>query len=145
VPREPRLASAGAFSRRALEDRHRLGEVLQPMLAEVGHAAVRQRPRRRRQQPHSDPERAGLECRGGRGRRSGCCPRIGENVEERITLRVDLVATPAAKTARSTRRCSPSASAYDSAPSSCSSRVEPSTSVNKKVTVALGSLRLIPG
>jgi hypothetical protein len=38
-----------------------------------------------------------------------------------------------------------SASAYASAPSSCSSRVDPSTSVNRKVTVALGSRRRMSG
>ena len=37
-----------------------------------------------------------------------------------------------------TRRCSASASAYASAPSSCRSLVEPSTSVKRKVTVPVG-------
>ena len=106
-----------------LEDRHRLGEVLQPMLAEVGHAAVQQRPRCRRQQhlptvprgrdprtemdvladvtfprqkrlagvqPHSDPDQTGLERQIRRRHSSDCRPRIGEHVEERITLRVHL-------------------------------------------------------
>src|SRR5919201_4054463 len=43
-----------------------------------------------------------------------------------------------ANASRNTRRCSASASAYAS-PSSCSSRVEPSMSVNRKVTVPEGS------
>ena len=48
--------------------------------------------------------------------------------------------TPAEpRTPRATmRRCSASASAYASAPSECSSRVEPSTSVKRKVTVPVG-------
>ena len=53
---------------------------------------------------------------------------------------------PALATAsRSSRRCSSSAAAYSSGPSSCSSRVEPSTSVKRKVTVPLGrSARIRP-
>ena len=43
-----------------------------------------------------------------------------------------------AHASRITRRCSASASAYPSAPSSCRSLVEPSTSVKRKVTVPLG-------
>ncbi|MBA3412722.1 MAG: hypothetical protein H0T09_03435 [Actinobacteria bacterium] len=39
---------------------------------------------------------------------------------------------------RRTRRCSASASAYPSAPNSCKSFVEPSTSVKRKVTVPEG-------
>src|SRR5437764_14061743 len=39
------------------------------------------------------------------------------------------------------RRCSASAAAYAAAPSSCRSLVEPSTSVNKKVTVPEGRSR----
>ena len=42
---------------------------------------------------------------------------------------------------RITRRCSASASAYASAPSSCSSLVEPSTSVKRNVTVPVGRSR----
>ena len=44
----------------------------------------------------------------------------------------------AAQASRIRRRCSASASAYPSAPSSCSSFVEPSTSVKRKVTVPEG-------
>ncbi len=47
----------------------------------------------------------------------------------------------AAQASRITRRCSASASAYASAPSSCSSFVEPSTSVKRKVTVPEGRSR----
>src|SRR5205085_662207 len=50
----------------------------------------------------------------------------------------------AAKTLRTTRLCSASAAAYPSAPSSCSNRVEPSTSVKSNVTVPAGSSRTIP-
>ena len=44
----------------------------------------------------------------------------------------------AAHASRTTPRCSARASAYPSAPSSCRSLVEPSTSVKRKVTVPLG-------
>ena len=44
----------------------------------------------------------------------------------------------AAHASRMIRRCSASASAYASAPSSCRSFVEPSTSVKRKVTVPVG-------
>ena len=47
-----------------------------------------------------------------------------------------------ANAARSRRRCSCSASPYSS-PSSCSSRVEPSTSVNNNVTTPVGRSRTI--
>jgi hypothetical protein len=58
-----------------------------------------------------------------------------------IALRVHLdPALPcSAQASRTTRRCSASASAYPSAPSSCKSRVDPSTSVKRKVTVPVGS------
>ncbi len=45
----------------------------------------------------------------------------------------------AVQAARMSRRCSARAAAYPSLPSSCRSLVEPSTSVNRKVTVPDGS------
>ncbi len=83
-------------------------------------------------------DRAGRERL--RERRGGCnrTRRRGEREEERVALRVHLDAAPAAQASRITRRCSARASAYASAPSSCSSFVEPSTSVKRKVTVPDG-------
>jgi hypothetical protein len=67
-------------------------------------------------------------------------PRPPERDEERITLRVHLNPPCRANASRNTRRCSSSTSAYAS-PSSCSNFVDPSTSVNRKVTVPEGRSR----
>ena len=83
-------------------------------------------------QPHPDPDQAGLERHFPRSPSSDCRPRIGEHIEERIALSVHLDTALGREDFRSTRRCSASASAYASAPSSCSSRVDPSTSVKGK-------------
>ncbi len=63
--------------------------------------------------------------------------RAWKDEEERIPLRVHLLPVPAGKTSRRMRWCSASRLAYFSRRRS-SSRVEPSMSVNRKVTVPLG-------
>ena len=83
------------------------------------------------------------ETLGDRPRRLERTGRCREGDKEGVALGIDLDPAVAAHASRITRRCSASASAYPSAPSSCSSFVEPSTSVKRKVTVPVGrSLRI---
>ena len=173
-----------------LEQRDRLVEVLQPVLAELGEVAVDERPCRGRHddlsavpgggdagspvelpagialagqkrlprvQAHPYPDRSALErLLPPSGRREGLSG-VPEGVQEGVALRVDLDAagesapqkpspwvstsTPpwAEKALRRKRRCSARARTYPSSPSSSISRVEPSMSVNRRVTVPLGS------
>jgi hypothetical protein len=101
-----------------------------PLAGQEGRAGVEAHPDRDRQ-------------RGLRLGRSGERPRGGrERDEEGVALRVDLTPPWRSKAERRTRRCASSAAAYGSAPSSCSSRVEPSMSVKRNVTVPLGSTRI---
>ena len=79
--------------------------------------------------------RAGLTLRC----RSNSAGRGGECDEERVALVSTSTPPWRPNASRSTRRCSTSASAYRSAPSSCSSRDDPSTSENKNVTVPRGN------
>ena len=84
---------------------------------------------------HPHPDRAGRQT-GDPVRRCAERPRRSrKGDEEGVALRVDLDTAMRRKASRNTRRCSASASPYPSAPSSCKNRVEPSTSVNRKVTV----------
>ena len=94
--------------------------------------------RRPRVQPDPNADRARRERlrHRGCGRKRTRCGREGE--EERVALGVHLDPAVGRQTSRTSARCSARASAYLSAPSSCSSLVEPSTSVKRKVTVPDG-------
>ena len=86
----------------------------------------------------SRPARAGPARppdRAGRGR---------EGDEERVALRVDLTAARVRERRAQEPRCSASSVAYSALPSRASSSVEPSTSVNRNVTVPVGSLQRPP-
>ena len=104
---------------------------------------------RRSPRPSRSARRCGCPCGRGSGRRSSACARLGggsdgvgrsrKRDEEGVALRVDLdTAVPGERVpqrpggARRAGRRSP-------APCSCRSRVEPSTSVKRKVTVPAGS------
>ena len=84
--------------------------------------------------PHRPAGKRALRVGGGRHR----IGRTRERDEERIALRVDLDPLMPPPASRNARWCSASTSAYPS-PSSCSSRVEPSMSVKRNVTVPVGS------
>ena len=95
----------------------------------------------RRPRVQADPhlDRAGGERLGHRRRGGERARRGREGEEEGVALRVDLDAALARRRPRGSRagaRRAPPRSA--SAPSSCSSLVEPSTSVKRKVTVPEG-------
>ena len=89
-------------------------------------------------QADSHVDRAGRQ----RLRERGCSresARRGRNAKKKASPWVSTSTPPAAVHAsRMTRRCSASASAYATAPRSCRSFVEPSTSVKRNVTVPVG-------
>ena len=61
-----------------------------------------------------------------------------EGAEQRVALRIDHPAAVRGNAARSSQACSDNTVSYSSRPSRLSSSVEPSMSVNRKVTVPLG-------
>ena len=162
-----------------LEDRHRRREVLQPMLAEVGHAAVAQHrasratptpapvtrgrdPRREVDVladvalPVTSPARrcAGPSAPGSDRPRAPVSPRRSAASAPGASGTRTKNASPCVSTSTPPRRRTPRAGRADARPAPprtppprarASSRVDPSTSVNRNVTGALGSRRRMPG
>ena len=94
----------------------------------------------RRPRVHADPhpDWAQLESIAPPAGRRDRTRRRRKRIEESVTLRIDLDASWELNTSRRTVRCFANTSAYPLVPSSCNSRVDPSTSANKNVTVPEG-------
>src|SRR6266581_3842595 len=97
--------------------------------------------RRSRVQAHPHPDRTRREPFANRPSRLHRSRRGREGNEERVPWLSTSLPPKRVQASRIRRRCSASAFEYLSAPSSSSSRVDPSTSLKRKVTVPDGRAR----